>query len=199
VTFNRLAAATCVRCFCFTSCNTFNRSRSRWLKAMRSVSMGPSANHESGHFYFAQTGHFHFAATSLVGALLHSFRCASIRVVRRSEQELFVRPSPPPHGDPGAAATFSSLSSNLPGAGPRPKSSARTSPSGGLHEELSHQGHSKRRHCRPRRHREDATGVVVTLHLGNDAAVGKSCGRQHHHRLGRRRNRSKDFHSNVAG
>src|SRR6266404_2047298 len=63
VTFNRLAAATCVRCFCFTSCNTFNRSRSRWLKAMRSVSMGPSANHESGHFYFAQTGHSHFAAT----------------------------------------------------------------------------------------------------------------------------------------
>jgi DnaK suppressor protein len=30
---------------------------------MRSVSMGPSANHESGHFYFAQTGHSHFAAT----------------------------------------------------------------------------------------------------------------------------------------
>src|SRR5256884_160369 len=67
VTFNRLAAATCVRCFCFTSCNTFNRSRSRWLKAMRSVSMGPSANHESGHFYFAQTGHSHFAATAFNG------------------------------------------------------------------------------------------------------------------------------------
>src|SRR2546429_8588381 len=67
VTFNRLAAATCVRCFCFTSCNTFNRSRSRWLKAMRSDSMGPSANHECGHFYFAQTGHSHFAATAFNG------------------------------------------------------------------------------------------------------------------------------------
>jgi len=27
------------------------------------VSMGPSASHGSGHFYFAQTGHSHFAAT----------------------------------------------------------------------------------------------------------------------------------------
>jgi hypothetical protein len=25
--------------------------------------MGPSAIHESGHFYFAQTGHSHFAPT----------------------------------------------------------------------------------------------------------------------------------------
>ncbi|HYW98283.1 MAG TPA: hypothetical protein VE822_04160, partial [Candidatus Elarobacter sp.] len=46
-----------------TSCSTFNRSRSRWLKVIRSVSMGPSDIHESGHFYFAQTGHSHFAAT----------------------------------------------------------------------------------------------------------------------------------------
>jgi hypothetical protein len=30
---------------------------------IRSVSMGPSALHESGHFYFAQTGHSHFAPT----------------------------------------------------------------------------------------------------------------------------------------
>jgi hypothetical protein len=30
---------------------------------IRSVSMGASAIHESGHFYFAQTGHSHFAAT----------------------------------------------------------------------------------------------------------------------------------------
>jgi hypothetical protein len=30
---------------------------------IRSVSIGPSAFHESGHFYFAQTGHSHFAAT----------------------------------------------------------------------------------------------------------------------------------------
>jgi hypothetical protein len=42
----------------------FQTVRSRWLKAIRSVSMGPSAIHESGHFYFAQTGHSHFAATS---------------------------------------------------------------------------------------------------------------------------------------
>jgi hypothetical protein len=27
--------------------------------------MGPSAIHESGHFYFAQTGHSHFAPTDL--------------------------------------------------------------------------------------------------------------------------------------
>jgi hypothetical protein len=32
---------------------------------IRSVSMGASAIHESGHFYFAQTGHSHFAATSV--------------------------------------------------------------------------------------------------------------------------------------
>src|SRR5258708_7349713 len=31
--------------------------------------MGPSATHESGHFYFAQTGHSHFAATGWVGRL----------------------------------------------------------------------------------------------------------------------------------
>ena len=35
---------------------THSRSRSRWLKAIRSVSRGPPATHESGHFYFAQTG-----------------------------------------------------------------------------------------------------------------------------------------------
>jgi hypothetical protein len=59
-----LAAAICVIYFCWTSCSTRNRSRSRWLKAIRSVSMGPSATYESGHFYFAQTGHSHLAATS---------------------------------------------------------------------------------------------------------------------------------------
>src|ERR1700722_790016 len=63
--FSRLAAAICVICFCLTSCSTRNLSRSRWLKAIRSVSIGPSATHESGHFYFAQTGHSHFAATGL--------------------------------------------------------------------------------------------------------------------------------------
>jgi hypothetical protein len=35
--------------------------------------MGPSALHESGHFYFAQTGHSHFAATQPTGTLV-SFR-----------------------------------------------------------------------------------------------------------------------------
>src|SRR5712692_220569 len=65
-------------------------------------------------------------------ALLHSAPCASIRFVRRPDQGLFVGPSAPPHGDPGAAATFSSLSSNLPGAGPRPHCLARTSLVGGF-------------------------------------------------------------------
>ncbi len=69
---------------------------------------------------------------------------------------------------------------------------------GGLHEDVSHQGHPKRGHCRPRRHRQNATGVVVALHRGNDAALGKSCGRHHHHGLGRRRNRQKNFDSNRA-
>ena len=46
-----------------------HRSRSRWLKAIRSVSMEASAIHESGHFYFAQTGHSHFAATQAREAL----------------------------------------------------------------------------------------------------------------------------------
>ena len=41
-------------------------------------------------------------------------------------------------------------------------------------EKLSYQGHTKRGHCRPRRHREDATGVVVAVYRGNDAAVGES-------------------------
>src|SRR5882762_9144082 len=36
---------------------------------MRSVSMRPSATHESGHSYFAQTGHSHFAATLVANSL----------------------------------------------------------------------------------------------------------------------------------
>jgi tetratricopeptide (TPR) repeat protein len=48
---------------------TGNRSRSRWPKVIRSVSIGPSAIHESGHFYFAQTGHSHFAATRRLSSL----------------------------------------------------------------------------------------------------------------------------------
>src|SRR5580704_7863813 len=92
VTFRRSAAATCERCFCLTSCNTFNRSRSRWLNAIRSVSIGPSATHGSGHFYFAQTGHSHFAATScqrsltlppVPTSLFRSTRCAVDRVLPR--------------------------------------------------------------------------------------------------------------------
>jgi hypothetical protein len=31
--------------------------------------MGPSAFHETGHFYFAQTGHSHFAATASLSEL----------------------------------------------------------------------------------------------------------------------------------
>jgi 7,8-dihydropterin-6-yl-methyl-4-(beta-D-ribofuranosyl)aminobenzene 5'-phosphate synthase len=37
---------------------------------IRSVSIGPSTIHESGHFYFAQTGHSHFAATGGLAYLL---------------------------------------------------------------------------------------------------------------------------------
>jgi hypothetical protein len=37
--------------------------------AFRHESMGPSAIHESGHFYFAQTGHSHFAATAFAPSL----------------------------------------------------------------------------------------------------------------------------------
>src|SRR5216683_1253229 len=66
---DQLTSRACVICFCWTSCSTPNRSRSRWLKAIRSVSIGPSATHESGHFYFAQTGHSHFAATETAFAL----------------------------------------------------------------------------------------------------------------------------------
>ena len=42
-----------------------------WLKVIRSVSMGPSAIHETGHFYFAQTGHSHFAATLAIWLVDH--------------------------------------------------------------------------------------------------------------------------------
>ena len=130
--------------------------------------------------------------------LLHSFRCASIRPPGERTRDHLFRPSAP-HRDPGREAPFSSLEFQLvPGAGPRPIPPARTSPRGGLYEELSHQGHSQRGHCRPRRHRENATGVVVTLHCRHDAALGKSCGRQHGHRLGRRRNRQKNLHSNRS-
>src|SRR5712664_2952065 len=136
----------------------------------------------------------------LLCALPQLFPCASIRLVRRLDQGRLFRPSPspPPHGDPGAKATFSSLSSNLPGAGPRPNCLVRTSLVGGFYEELSHQGHPQRWHCRPRRHRENATGVVVALHRGHDSALGKSCGRQHNHRLGRRRDRQKNLHPNRS-
>ena len=58
------AASIWLICFRLISCSTRSRSRSRWLKAIRSVSIGPSATYESGHFYFAQTGHSHFAATA---------------------------------------------------------------------------------------------------------------------------------------
>jgi hypothetical protein len=35
---------------------------------------GPSANQESGHFYFAQTGHSHFAVTRLTARALTGVR-----------------------------------------------------------------------------------------------------------------------------
>jgi hypothetical protein len=37
--------------------------------------MGPSAIHESGHFYFAQTGHSHFAATPQIARLTSNGHC----------------------------------------------------------------------------------------------------------------------------
>ncbi|MDR3720396.1 MAG: hypothetical protein P4L00_02250, partial [Candidatus Acidoferrales bacterium] len=46
-----------------TWCSTFNRSRSLALNSIRSVSIPPPTQDETGHFYFAQTGHSHFAAT----------------------------------------------------------------------------------------------------------------------------------------
>ncbi|HLV95032.1 MAG TPA: hypothetical protein VKS44_07555, partial [Candidatus Acidoferrales bacterium] len=46
-----------------TCCSTFNRSRSLALNSIRSVSIPPPTQDETGHFYFAQTGHSHFAAT----------------------------------------------------------------------------------------------------------------------------------------
>jgi hypothetical protein len=54
-----------------------SRSRSRWLKAIRSVSIAPSATYESGHFYFAQIGHSHFAATGRDPYLTGSARCVN--------------------------------------------------------------------------------------------------------------------------
>src|SRR5947208_8981742 len=79
--FSRLAASICVICFCWTSCSTRSRSRSRWLKAIRSVSIAPPATYESGHFYFAQTGHSHFAATSQSERLSHSVRRARFSAI----------------------------------------------------------------------------------------------------------------------
>src|SRR6266478_5236199 len=49
---------------------------------MRSVSMRPSATHESGHSYFAQTGHSHFAATLVAISLC---RGEQKRTIRESE------------------------------------------------------------------------------------------------------------------
>src|SRR5882762_11881784 len=68
--------------FRLTSCSTPSRSRSRWRKAIRSVSMEPSATHESGHFYFAQTGHSHFAPTPTIGELTSSVNTVSLTQFR---------------------------------------------------------------------------------------------------------------------
>jgi hypothetical protein len=48
---------------------------------MRSVSMGPSATHESGHFCFAQTGHSHFAPTQANQELTEGMRGRNVNVV----------------------------------------------------------------------------------------------------------------------
>ena len=80
--FSRLAAAIWVICLRWISGNTRSRSRSGWLKAIRSVSMAPSATYESGHFYFAQTGHSHFAATVFVSSLTWVAAETKIRALR---------------------------------------------------------------------------------------------------------------------
>src|ERR1039458_452167 len=43
---------------------------------MRSVSMRPSATHETGHSYFAQTGNSHFAATIKQASIVNSLPLA---------------------------------------------------------------------------------------------------------------------------
>jgi hypothetical protein len=81
-----------VMCFRLISCNTRSRSRSRWFKAIRSVSIAPSATYESGHFYFAQTGHSHFAATLQPVWLTLVTRSVKVRAVRsgsRSQAHAF--------------------------------------------------------------------------------------------------------------
>jgi len=50
--------------------------------------------------------------------------------------------------------------------------------------------------CRPRRHREDATGVVVAFFTRHDSAMGKNCGRQPTTDWDERRNHTKNLHSN---
>ncbi len=69
VTFSRRRLPTAAAASARTSCNTFNRSRSRCAQSDSLRFHGPSAIHESGHFYFAQTGHSHFAATSRLTAV----------------------------------------------------------------------------------------------------------------------------------
>src|ERR1039458_5995588 len=49
---------------------------------MRSVSMRPSATHETGHSYFAQTGHSHFAATLAAPPLDKSVVCRMLRLAK---------------------------------------------------------------------------------------------------------------------
>jgi hypothetical protein len=53
--------------------------------------MGPSAIHESGHFYFAQTGHSHFAATDniFVDAVL-DVRCTILPAKQLSSVRLIL-------------------------------------------------------------------------------------------------------------
>jgi hypothetical protein len=41
------------------------RSRSRWLRVIRSVSVAFLATYENGYFHIAQSGHSYFAATTL--------------------------------------------------------------------------------------------------------------------------------------
>src|SRR5438128_758969 len=66
-------------------------------------------------------------------------------------------------------------------------------------ESIQHAIYPQRRHCRSRRHRKNATGVVVALHRRDDQPAGESCGRQYGDRLGRRGDRAQDHHQHRAG
>jgi len=68
--FQLLPASGCVKCPCSTSCNTFNRSRSRLLSTSISCSLiRLVCRSPTGTFYFAGLETSHVAATSFLASL----------------------------------------------------------------------------------------------------------------------------------